>query len=129
MNLVEFGVATGAVIGLVYWIKSTWNLEGKSVNIVSMILGIFFGGLYQLVQIARGNPMPTEWVGWLTVFLNVVVAGIIMGLTASGLYNTDKEIMTKAIIKSIQVNAGDVPTSVSHTPPEILEQINRAMKS
>lgn len=128
MNLVEFGVATGAVIGLVYWIKATWSLEGKAVNLVSMGLGIFFGGLYQLVQIARGNPMPTEWVGWLTVFLNVVVAGIIMGLTASGLYNTGKEVVAKAVVKSVQVNAGDVPAGISHTPPEILNQYNQLIK-
>lgn len=128
MNLVEFGVATGAVIGLVYWIKATWSLEGKQVNIVSMILGVSFGGLYQLAQIVKGNPLPTDWVGWLVLFINVFVAGVIMGLTASGLYNTGKEVTAKGVAKSVQLNAGDIPAPISHTPPEILEQFAKLGK-
>lgn len=126
MNLVEFGVLTGVVIGIVAWIKETWSLEGKKeIRLISMGVGLIFGAAYQLVQLAKGNPMPTEWVGWLTLIINVVVAGFGMGLTASGLYDTGKEIVTKAVVKSVDVNAGDVPAGVSHTPPEILEQYGR----
>lgn len=125
MSLPEFGVLTAVIIALVSWIKGTFSLTGKAVNVVSMSLGLVFGAAYQLVLVTRGIPMPTEWNGWLTLIINVVIAGIGMGLTASGLYNTDKEITTKAVIKSVQVNAGDIPANVSHTPPEILEQYGR----
>lgn len=128
MSLPEFGVLTAVIIALVSWIKNTFTLTGKAVNIVSMSLGLVFGAAYQLVLVTKGAIMPVEWNGWLTLIINVVVAGIGMGLTASGLYNTDKEIMTKAIVKSVNVNAGDVPANMSHTPPEILEQMSKLIK-
>lgn len=128
MSLPEFGVLTAVIIALVSWIKSTWSLTGKSVNVVSMVIGLVFGAAYQLVTMARGAPMPTEWVGWLALIINVVVAGLGMGLTASGLYNTSKEVVTKAVVRSVDVNAGDVPATVSHTPPEILEKYGNITK-
>jgi FtsH-binding integral membrane protein len=67
----------GIVLALVQWIKG-FGLSGKKVRVISMIVGLVLGFLYQL-----SLGVPADFTGWFVCF----VFGLVMGLTASGTYD------------------------------------------
>lgn len=76
------------VIALVQWVKVTFKTSDATVlNLCSMWFGLVFGGGFMLAQ-----SVPTDFNGW---FLDVVY-GIILGLTASGLFKTGIEFTERA---------------------------------
>lgn len=69
------------VIGIVQFVKG-FGLEGKVVRVVSAVTGLLFGFGFKLSQ----GPMPSDFAGWFAV----LVFGLALGLTASGLYDAAK---------------------------------------
>ena len=65
------------IFGLVEFIKS-FGLSGKILTIISMLLGVVFGVLYQLAN----SGIPIAFGGW----FEIVIFGLAIGLTASGFY-------------------------------------------
>lgn len=65
------------VIALVEWVKR-FGVEGKFLNVISMIVGIVFGVTYFYAQ----SPLLSfsDWFG-------AVVYGLVLGLSASGVYD------------------------------------------
>jgi hypothetical protein len=68
------------VLGLVQWIKS-FGLSGAQVKVSSMAVGILLGVGYQFSVGA-----PVDFAGWFAV----LIFGVALGLTASGLYDATK---------------------------------------
>ena len=64
------------VFGLVEFAKKL-GVKGKSLTVLSMVLGVLAGITYQLVQM---YPDTAPWV-------QVILFGLIIGLTASGIYD------------------------------------------
>jgi len=65
------------VFALVEWAKS-FNLSGNILRVISMAIGIVFGGIYKFSV----SP-PVDVVGW----LELIVFGIAIGLVASGFWD------------------------------------------
>lgn len=65
------------VIGLVEWSKRL-GLSGKALQILSMLIGVVFGVLYQYSQ------QPLEG---FSAWFGAVVYGLALGLVASGIYD------------------------------------------
>lgn len=95
MNLAQTIIAmtTGVVplvpivMGLVQWVKVTFKTSDATVlNLCSMWFGLVFGGGFMLAQ-----HNPTDFTEW---FL-LVVYGVVLGLTASGLYKVGQELVEK----------------------------------
>lgn len=96
MNLAQtiLNMGTGVVplvpivMALVQWVKVTFKTSDATVlNICSMWWGLVLGGGFMLAQ-----SMPTDFNGW---FLDVVY-GIVLGLTASGLYKVGQDMAERA---------------------------------
>lgn len=77
------------VVGLVEWLKKL-GIEGKTLTAASMGIGLLLGGGYMISQ-----GFPSGFAAWFAV----VVYGLAMGLVASGLYDTAKNILEKIISK------------------------------
>ena len=73
------------VLGLVEFAKQL-GLTGKASLILSMVLGILAGVLYQL-----SVAIPVDMAGW----LGAAVYGLALGLAASGLYDLGKRYAAK----------------------------------
>ena len=88
LNLVATGSAPliAVVMGLVEWSK-TMGAEGKITNAISMILGAVLGGLY-----LGFSAKPTDPLG----ILLCVIYGLLIGLSASGIYKLGGSIAAKA---------------------------------
>ena len=71
------------VIGLVEWSKKI-GLSGKWLTVVSMLIGVGLGVLYQMTQ-----AMPVDFSGWFTAG----VYGLALGLVASGVYDAAKSVI------------------------------------
>lgn len=108
------------VWALTEWIKNTFSLTGKTVEFVSLGVGLVVGLGYKLT-----TGMEATFVWW---FL-AVLYGLLLGIVPSMLYKTGQDVMLGAIQKSVKVEASDLPKSISGTPPEILakyiEDMNR----
>jgi hypothetical protein len=65
------------VFGLVEMIKSL-GIQGRTLTIISMLLGLAFGMAYQLAKIG----VPAGFAGW----FEIIVFGLVIGLVASGFY-------------------------------------------
>ena len=65
------------VLGLVQFIKG-FGLEGNTVRLVSLFIGLIFGLGYQL-----SNAIPTDFGGWFAA----VVFGLALGLASSGVFD------------------------------------------
>jgi len=72
------------VMGLVEWVKS-FGVSGKTLNGVSMAIGLLLGSGYQISQVG----LPADFAAW----FGVVVYGLGMGIVASGLYDGVKNIV------------------------------------
>lgn len=73
------------VVALVEWIKRM-GVTGKGLNAASMAIGLVFGAGYMISQGAlNANDPFTAWFG-------IVVYGLGLGLTASGIYDALKGI-------------------------------------
>lgn len=75
------------VIGLVQWVKS-FGVEGKALRAVSAGIGLILGGAYQVSVLG----VPPDFAGW----FGVVVYGLGMGVTASGVYDAGASLAAKA---------------------------------
>jgi hypothetical protein len=79
------------VIGLVYAIGDKFGVIGKAQFVVSLAIGLIFGGGYQAAVGSLGY-------NFLAIF-SYVVYGLLMGLFASLLYDTAKDLLAKIIGK------------------------------
>lgn len=77
------------VMALVEWFK-LFVKESKVYPFISMGLGVAFGLL-----VITAHAMPTSYAEWVLA----VIAGILLGLTASGLYMLGGSIAKKVIVK------------------------------
>ncbi len=68
------------IAGLTQFAKK-FGAEGNVLLVISMVLGVTFGMLYQVAQL---YPAVNPWFG-------MVVFGVLFGLTASGLYDLGKQ--------------------------------------
>ncbi len=77
MDLIVNGINIMVIVfGLVEFAKKL-GLDGKGLTVLSMVLGVLAGIVYQLVQM---YPEAAPWV-------QVVVFGLAVGLAASGIYD------------------------------------------
>lgn len=94
------------VIGIVQWFKVFKKGDGSPVfsgnvlNIISMFVGLLLGGGYMLIQT---RPPSGDWYPSLTYWFSTAVYGLAMGLVASGLYNTAKELIEKNFAELFKV--------------------------
>mgnify|MGYP007071675079 CR=1 FL=1 len=70
------------IAGLVEFAKK-FGLQGNGLLILSMVLGVGFGVLFQVMEM---------YPGVFTVWARVVIYGITFGLSASGLYDVGKRL-------------------------------------
>lgn len=73
------------VLALVEWFK-LFVKESRFYPFISMGLGVLFGLL-----VITAHAMPTSYAEWVTA----VIAGLLLGLTASGLYKVGGSIAAK----------------------------------
>ena len=66
------------IMGLVEFSKKL-GVSGKNLTVLSMALGIIIGMAYRIAQ----SGTPTDFSGW----FNTVIFGLVLGLTASGVYD------------------------------------------
>lgn len=75
------------VMGLVQWIKVvSGTSDGRILNLCSMLIGVVLGLCFMLAQ-----QYPVDFTGW---FIDVLY-GIILGLTASGLFKVGQQMTGK----------------------------------
>ena len=77
------------VMGLVQWIKSL-GVEGNASRYASMVIGVVFGVGYMVFK--APPPAGETWPIYAYWFANVVY-GIGLGVVASGLYDTVKNLL------------------------------------
>lgn len=78
-DIIVGGISLIAVLfGLVEFAKSVFNLSGRWVTLLSLLLGVVLSLAYSLTQMA----LPVDAAGWFTV----AIQGLVFGLTASGFY-------------------------------------------
>ena len=73
------------IVGLVQFAKNL-GLRGNNLRILSAALGLALGVAYQL-----SKRFPTDFGGWLAV----IVYGLALGVTASGLVDTARDIVQR----------------------------------
>lgn len=99
------------VMGCVQWVKVTFNTKEPWTNIVSMLIGLAFGGGY-----LYGVNKPHDYMTWFAV----VVYGVGLGLIASGVFKVGVQMAKKAAITALD-NATPLPVvvvdNVSAGPP------------
>ncbi|MEA3327799.1 MAG: hypothetical protein U9R53_10935 [Chloroflexota bacterium] len=79
------------VIGLVYAAGEKFGVSGKWQFLLSLGIGLIFGGGYQLASV---GPV-VDFAGW----FGIVVYGLSMGLLASMLYDSAKDLLSKIVEK------------------------------
>jgi len=72
------------ILGLVTWSEQI-GVKGKWKFVLSMGIGILFGGLYQFLQ--RPPVVAFDWFAG-------IFYGVALGLVASGLYDTAKRVVS-----------------------------------
>jgi len=82
------------VLALTTWCADVVGAQGKQKMVIAMIIGLFFGGGYQLCQ-----AWPTSFAGWFMV----TVYGITLGLLGSGIWDTAGLLAEKAIRKAFEL--------------------------
>jgi hypothetical protein len=70
------------VIGLVEWVKR-FGLEGKTLNLVSLVIGLVIGLAYQYSLM--GEPSFSGW-------FSAAIYGLALGLIASGVYDAARSV-------------------------------------
>lgn len=76
------------VLGLVQWVKGLGLTGEVPVRLVSMVIGLLFGGGYMIAT----SGVPAEFAGWFAI----VIYGIALGLIASGIYDVGEDISLKS---------------------------------
>lgn len=112
MDLVSFAQATVAgvplvlvIMGLVEWFKrfhkrdGTAMFSGNGLLLVSMGLGLLFGGLY---MVSQQRPPVGDWWTVGVYWFAVAVYGLMMGLVASGIYEVAKSLVEKLFAQLIK---------------------------
>jgi len=79
------------VIGLVYAAGEKFGVNGKWQFLLSLGIGLILGGGYQLATVGPG----VGFAGW----FGIIVYGLFMGLIASMLYDSAKDLLAKIIEK------------------------------
>ena len=79
----DFAYTIPVILGLVEFIKVRLQLEGRVVELLSLVIGVLFAVMYKAAEL---YPEVGTWV-------YAVVAGIAVGLAASGLYDFSKRFM------------------------------------
>lgn len=79
------------VIGLVYAAGEKFKIQGKWQFVLSLVLGLIFGVGYQ-ISVAGPEVGFAGWFGF-------VVYGLFLGLLASWLYDTAKDLLAKILEK------------------------------
>lgn len=77
-------VVLALVVGLTTFLGQ-FGIEGKWQKLAALILGVIFGGALQIAALA----LPGDFSGW----FGLVCYGLVMGLTASGAYDTAKKLL------------------------------------
>jgi hypothetical protein len=80
------------VLGLVTFLGKL-GVRGKWQLISGMLIGIAFGGAFMIA--ALGVPM--SFAGW----FSVIMYGLMLGLTASGVYEAGKDLIAKGLVKQL----------------------------
>jgi L-cystine uptake protein TcyP (sodium:dicarboxylate symporter family) len=76
---ITIAIVIAVIMGLVEFSKKL-GIDGNASLILSMVLGILFGVVFELQSM---YPQISPWV-------NIVVGGLVTALTASGLYDLGK---------------------------------------
>ena len=84
----------GIVIGL-NTIFGAFGVKGKWQLLSGLLLGLVVGVLFQIA----GLGTPANFAQW----FSVVAYGLIMGLTAVGLFETGKKLATKGVIQAFAI--------------------------
>lgn len=74
------------VLALVEWVKG-FGVSGSTLRVVSMLIGVALGGAYMY-----STAVPADFAGW----LGLVVYGLALGLSASGLFDAAKSVGNKS---------------------------------
>jgi hypothetical protein len=74
------------VLGLVTFLGKL-GVSGKWQLISGMLIGLVFGGAFMTAALG----LPSTFAGW----FSTICYGLMMGLVASGVYETGKEVVTK----------------------------------
>ena len=90
MEYVNIGIVVTIVLGLTQWVKDRLKLDGRPAEILSFILGLLFGGVYQYAV-----TKPVELNQW----LSVAFVAVLMALVPSGIFKFAAQIADKAAAK------------------------------
>jgi Flp pilus assembly pilin Flp len=74
------------VLGLVTYLGKL-GVKGRWQLISGMLIGLIFGGAFTIAALG----LPSTFSGW----FSTVMYGLMLGLVASGIYETGKEVVTK----------------------------------
>jgi hypothetical protein len=94
------------VLGLVTFL-SKLGVKGIYQLISSMLLGIVFGAGFMIAVLG----LPNTFAGW----FSLLIYGLMLGLVASVIYETGKELMTKIVTRTL--SAGGI-TNSGEQPPQ-----------
>ena len=70
--------------------------QDRGLLVVSMGTGLVLGAGYQLAVLAP-DAVPTSALGWYAYVFGIVIYGLALGLTASGVYDVANGIFKKAL--------------------------------
>lgn len=89
---VLFGIPIVVVVlALVQWIKATFALQGKQVEIVSLIVGLVLGIGYRCTQTIE---LTFAW------FFMTFIYGLVLGIIPSQLYKVGQDVVQGAVTKA-----------------------------
>jgi len=89
------------VLGLVTFLGKL-GVKGIYQLISSMLLGILFGAGFTIAVLG----MPKTFAGW----FSLLIYGLMLGLVASGIYETVKEITTKILTRALSAGGPKDPS-------------------
>ncbi len=86
------------VLGLVTF-YGKMGIQGRTQLVSALATGLVFGGAFMIAALG----LPATFAGW----FSVVIYGLMMGLVASGIYDTGKELMAKVASKILGIDPPD----------------------
>ncbi|MFN2196239.1 MAG: hypothetical protein ACK2UW_08970 [Anaerolineales bacterium] len=86
------------VIGLVWWYGKALKLKGSKQYASSLATGTVIGGLY---MVTTTRPPAGDWWQVLGYWFGVGMYGLGLGLLASGLYDTGKDLFTRVVSQAL----------------------------
>jgi len=91
------------VLGLVT-LYGKFGLKGKAQLASSLATGVVFGSGFMVAALG----FPNTYAGW----FSVVIYGLMIGLIATGVYETGKEVITRATTRQTATLLGVAPSDV-----------------